>query len=135
MGFTLIQSNFKVLFICVYPISKYVLQILTVFIFVTLPYNDWSSVKLNPVLFVFVRSKSHKLCPTYFPRASLEQIIFFQYHHMSLMDYVVSPSGCGRSVTEVWVWDAHEAQLRCSGELDGDIWTWSTRRGLKPKLY
>jgi hypothetical protein len=53
---------------------------------------------------------------------------------MSLMDFVVSPPGCGRSVTDVWDWDAHEAQLRCPDEVDGDIWIWSTRRGLKPKL-
>jgi hypothetical protein len=25
---------------------------------------------------------------------------FFQCHHMSLMDFVVSPPGCGRSVTD-----------------------------------
>jgi hypothetical protein len=30
-------------------------------------------------------------------------------HHMSLMDFVVSPPGCGRSVTDFWGWDAHEA--------------------------
>jgi hypothetical protein len=44
-----------------------------------------------------------------------------QYHHMSLMDFVVSPLGCGRSVTDVYGWDAHEAQLRCPDEVDGDI--------------
>jgi hypothetical protein len=54
---------------------------------------------------------------------------------MSLMDFVVSLPGCGRSVTEFWGWDAHEAQLRYPDEVDGDIWIWSTRRGLKPKLY
>jgi hypothetical protein len=40
-------------------------------------------------------------------------LIFLQCHHMSLMDFMVSPSGCGRNVTDFWVWDAHEAQLRC----------------------
>jgi hypothetical protein len=54
---------------------------------------------------------------------------------MSLMDFVVSPPGCGRSVTDFRSWDAHEAQLRCPDEVDGDIWIWSTRRGLKPKSY
>jgi hypothetical protein len=62
-------------------------------------------------------------------------LIFFECHHMSLMDFVVSPPGCGRSVTDFWYWDAHEAQLRCPDEVDGDIWIWSTRRGLKPKFY
>jgi hypothetical protein len=38
------------------------------------------------------------------------------------MDFVVSPPGCGQSVTDFWGWDAHEAQLRCPDELDGDIW-------------
>jgi hypothetical protein len=49
---------------------------------------------------------------------------------MSLMDFVVSPPGCGRSVTDFWSWDAHEAQLRCPDEVDGDIWIWSTGRDL-----
>jgi hypothetical protein len=44
--------------------------------------------------------------------------VFFQCHHMSLMDFVVSPPGCGRSVTDFWGWDAHEAQLRCPDEVD-----------------
>jgi hypothetical protein len=56
-------------------------------------------------------------------------------YHMSLMDFVVSPPGCGWSVTDLRGWDAHEAQLRCPNEVDGDIWIWSTRRGLKPKFY
>jgi hypothetical protein len=54
---------------------------------------------------------------------------------MSLMDFVVSPPGCGRSVTDFWGWDAHEAQLRCPGEVDGDIWIWSIKMGLNPKVY
>jgi hypothetical protein len=51
------------------------------------------------------------------------------------MYFVVSPPGCGQSVTDFWGWDAHEVQLRCPDEVDGDIWMWSTRRGLKPKFY
>jgi hypothetical protein len=49
---------------------------------------------------------------------------------MSLMDFVDSPPDCDRSVTDFWGWDAHEAQLRCPDEVDGDIWIWSSRRGL-----
>jgi hypothetical protein len=41
---------------------------------------------------------------------------------MSLTDFVVSPPGCGWSVTGFLGWDAHEAQLRCPDEVDGDIW-------------
>jgi hypothetical protein len=48
---------------------------------------------------------------------------------MYLMDFVVSPPGCVRSVTDFWGWDAHEAQLRCPYEVGGDIWIWSTRKG------
>jgi hypothetical protein len=48
-------------------------------------------------------------------------VIFCQCHHMSLMDFVVSPPGRGPSVTDVWGWDAREAQLRCHDEADGDI--------------
>ena len=32
---------------------------------------------------------------------------------MSFVDFVVLPPGHGRSVTDFWSWDAHEAQLRC----------------------
>jgi hypothetical protein len=44
---------------------------------------------------------------------------------MCLLDFVVS---------YFWGWDAHVAQLRCADEVDDDIWIWSTRRGLKPKV-
>ena len=36
-----------------------------------------------------------------------------QCHHMSFVDFVILPPGHGRSVTDFWVWDVHEAQLRC----------------------
>jgi hypothetical protein len=36
------------------------------------------------------------------------------------MDFVVSPPGCGRSVTDFWGWDAHEAQLRCPDDVSVD---------------
>jgi hypothetical protein len=49
------------------------------------------------------------------------------------MDFVVSPPSCGQIVTDFWCWDAHEVQLRCPNEVDGDIWI--TRWGLKPKFY
>jgi hypothetical protein len=39
---------------------------------------------------------------------------------MSVMDFVVSPPGCGRSVTDFWGWDAYKARLRCLDEVDGD---------------
>jgi hypothetical protein len=54
---------------------------------------------------------------------------------MSLMDFVVSPPGCGQSVNDFWGRDAHEARLRRPGKVDGDIWIWSAGRGLKPKFY
>jgi hypothetical protein len=41
-----------------------------------------------------------------------------------------TPPSCGRSVTDFWGWDAHEARLRCPDEVDGDTWIWSTRSGL-----
>ena len=34
------------------------------------------------------------------------------------VDFVVLYSGHGRSVTDFWAWDAHEAQLRCRD----DVW-------------
>jgi hypothetical protein len=45
------------------------------------------------------------------------------------------PPGRGWSVTDFWGWNAHEAWLCCPDQVDGDIWIWSTRRGLKPKFY
>jgi len=38
-----------------------------------------------------------------------------------LVDFVVFPSGNGRSVTDFWGWDAHEMQLRCPDDVSGDI--------------
>ena len=52
-----------------------------------------------------------------------------------LVDFVVLPSGHGRSVTDFSGWDAHEAQLRCLDDVSGDIGGCSARRALKPKLY
>jgi hypothetical protein len=66
---------------------------------------------------------------------SIRQIPPSQCHHMSLMEFVVSPPGCGRRVTDFRFREAHKAQLPCSDEADGDIWIYSTRRGLKPKFY
>jgi hypothetical protein len=39
---------------------------------------------------------------------------------MSLMDFVASSPGCGWSVADFWVSDAHETLLRCHDEVDGD---------------
>ena len=45
----------------------------------------------------------------------IPKFFFFllQCHHMSFVDLVVLPPGHGRSVTDFWGWDTHEAQLRC----------------------
>jgi hypothetical protein len=43
--------------------------------------------------------------------AAYKYIYSLQCHHMSLMDFAVSPPGCDQSVTDFWGWDAHEAQL------------------------
>jgi hypothetical protein len=59
---------------------------------------------------------------------------FFQYYHVALMDFEVSPPDSGRSVTDFCGSDAYEAQLRCPDEVHGDIWIWSTKRVLKPKF-
>jgi len=50
-----------------------------------------------------------------------------------LVDFVVLPPGDGRSVTDFWGWDAHEAQL-CD-DVSGDIGGCSASRALKPKFY
>jgi len=52
-----------------------------------------------------------------------------------LVDFVVLPSGHGRSVTDFWGWDAYEVQLRCLHDVSGDIGGCSVRRALKPKFY
>jgi hypothetical protein len=33
------------------------------------------------------------------------------------IDFVVPPPGCGRSVTDFWVWGAHRARLRCPDDV------------------
>ena len=55
--------------------------------------------------------------------------------HMSFTDFVVFPPGHGRSVTDFWGWDAHEAQLRYPDDVSGDIGGCSARRALKPNFY
>jgi len=45
------------------------------------------------------------------------------------------PSWYSRSVTDFWGWDAHEARLRCSDDVSGDIGGCSAKRALKPKFY
>ena len=52
-----------------------------------------------------------------------------------LVDFVVLPPGHGRSVTDCWGWNAHEAQLRYPDDVSGDIGGYSARRALKPKFY
>ena len=52
-----------------------------------------------------------------------------------LVDFVVLPPGHGRSVTDFWGWDNHEAQLRCPDDVSGDKGGCSARRALKPKFY
>ena len=55
--------------------------------------------------------------------------------HMSFTDLVVFPPGHGRSVTDFWGWDAHEARLRCPDDVSDDIGGCSARRALKPNFY
>jgi hypothetical protein len=38
------------------------------------------------------------------------------------IDFVVPPPGCGRSVTDVWGWGAHRAQLRCPDDVSDDMY-------------
>ena len=47
---------------------------------------------------------------------------------MSFTDFVVFLPGHGRSVTDFWDWDAHEARLRCHDDVSGDIGGCSARR-------
>jgi hypothetical protein len=44
---------------------------------------------------------------------------FFSPPHVHI-DFVVPPSGCGRSVTDFWGWGAHRAQLRFPGDVSDD---------------
>ena len=38
-----------------------------------------------------------------------------------LMNFRGFPPGCGDSVADFWVWDAHEVRLRCPGDVSGDM--------------
>ena len=67
--------------------------------------NIWIYIKLRHKVLVTVKQEG---------RAAGHDFFFFvQCHHMSFVDFVVLPPGHGRSVTDFWGWDAHEAQLRC----------------------
>ena len=37
-----------------------------------------------------------------------------------LMNFRGLPPGCGGSVADFWVWDAHEARLRCPDDVQED---------------
>jgi hypothetical protein len=39
--------------------------------------------------------------------------IFLQYHHVHSVDFVFFPPRHAWSVTDFWIWNEHEAQLRC----------------------
>jgi hypothetical protein len=43
-------------------------------------------------------------------------------HHISLVDFVVSPPGCGQSVTDFCGWDAHEAEFCFLGDMGDDTY-------------
>ena len=47
-----------------------------------------------------------------------------------LWTFVVLPPGHGRSVTDFWSWDAHEAQLRCPDDVSGDMQEDETQGGV-----
>jgi hypothetical protein len=48
--------------------------------------------------------RSVTLREEYTLRVFENEVFFFpQCHHMSLMDFVASPPGCGRSVTDFWL--------------------------------
>jgi hypothetical protein len=70
-------------------------------------YTEWSSVSHHSH-FIFCALRLEippPLMPTHFH-----------------IDFVVPPSGCGRSVTEFWGWGAHRAQLRCSDDVSDDVY-------------
>jgi hypothetical protein len=63
---------------------------------------------------------SHKFWPPSHEAGQLIKKIctyFYQCHHMSLMVFVVSPPGCGQSVTDFWGWGEHRAQLICPDDV------------------
>ena len=37
------------------------------------------------------------------------------------MNFRGFPPDCGDSVVDFWVWDAHEARLRCPDDVSGDM--------------
>jgi hypothetical protein len=83
-----------------------------------------------------VRKDLSSRCPEQVSKLQASRIFFpLQCHHVYFREFVVSPPDCGRRVNDFWGLDALEAQLCCTDEVDGHIWLWSTRRGLKPNFY
>jgi hypothetical protein len=69
-------------------------------------------------------------------RHSTLKSFFFPMPPHVRIDFVVLPPGCGRSVTDVWGWGAHRAQLRCPCDVSDDTYERGVTRGaLKPKFY
>jgi len=110
-------------------------------IFGAFPSNCIPKARKNVNVHFFIhRCNSYKLYQrilrTFWSYHMLLKVFFFPHNapHV-LMDFVVFPPGHGRSVTDFWGWDAHEAQLRCRDDVSGDIGGCSARRALKPKFY
>ena len=61
--------------------------------------------------------KIYQICEIWGCQKGVTEDFYFQCHHMSFVDFVVLPPGHGRSVTDFWRWEAHEAQLRCPDDL------------------
>jgi len=69
-------------------------------------------------------SKAEQKITTYFPCPVPWFYIYFFFDpmiHMSFTDFLVFPPGHGRSVTDFWGWDAHEARLRYPHDVSDDI--------------
>ena len=64
-------------------------------------------IRVSDLQFIFLREGQYCCLAIYC------YFFFVQFHHMSVVDFVVLPPGHGRSVTDFRGWDAHEARLRC----------------------
>ena len=85
----------------------------------------FSPVNIIPSIF-HSHSLSHPFITYILYTYSNRQHGFFflvQCHHMFFVDFMVLPPGHGRSVTDFWGWNAHEAQLRCPN----DVWVVTER--------
>jgi hypothetical protein len=87
--------------------------------------------------FVAVIQRKFKMCAVWNVGTHISRTRIFSIFPSIITNLnICFPPGCGRSVTDFWGWGAQRAQVTLLPLCEWwYVWTWSTRRGLKPYFY